>query len=70
MLFTSNCWKYVSVTSKIDIVLKQNSECFSEPELFKDGNSKYYQGNCESQKDKQINYYAENSDKIWKMKKA
>ena len=54
----------------MDIVIEQNSECFSDIDFVRDRISKYYQSNCESKKGKQRKYYAENSDNICKMKKA
>ena len=50
-------FQHVSLTDKRDIVIEQNSDI----DFFRDRNSKYYQSNCESKKDKQRNYYAENS---------
>ena len=67
---TDNIFQYVSLTDKIDIVIEQNSECFSDNDFVRDRHSKYYQGNCECKKDKQRKYYAENSDKICEMKEA
>ena len=58
---TDNIFQYVSLTNKMDIVIEQNSEYFSDIDFLRDRNSKYYQSNCESKKDKQRNYYAENS---------
>ena len=55
MFFTSNSdniFQYVSLTDKTDIVIEQNSKCFSDIDFVRDRNSKYYQCNCESQKDK------------------
>ena len=67
---TDNIFQYVSLTDKIDIVIEQNSEYFSDTDFVRDRNSKYCQSNCESKKDKQRKYYAENSDNICKIKKA
>ena len=67
---TDNNFQYLSLTDKIDIVIEQNSEYFSDIDFVRDRNSKYYQSNCESKKDKQRKYYTENSDNICKMKKA
>lgn len=44
---------------------------FSDIDFDRGRNSKYYQGSCESKKDKQISsYYAENKDRICEMEKA
>lgn len=44
---------------------------FSDIDFDRDRNSKYYQGSCESKKDKQISsYYAVNKDRICEMEKA
>ena len=58
---TDNFFQYVSLTDKMDIVIEQNSEHFSDIDFVRDRNSKY-QSNCDSKKDKQRNYYAESSD--------
>ena len=71
MTITDNIFQCVSLTNKIDRVTEQNSECFSDIDFDRDRNSKYYQGSCESKKDKQISsYYAENKDRICEMEKA
>lgn len=57
--------------TKLIELLNRTVSVFSDIDFDRDRNSKYYQGSCESKKDKQISsYYAENKDRICEMEKA
>ena len=68
LLYVIYNFQYVSLTDKIDIVIEQNGECFSDIDFARDRNRKYCQVNCKSKKAKRRKYYAENTDKFCKMK--